>query len=114
MEDRGTDSPLNGQGAGVAVPPAMPGQITLTLGAGVPQALRVVEAQFFSMDDVARMLHVHRQKVREWAMDEEDPMPFVMLPHMTKGAFITLEGLQSWVDRRAVLYRDRQNRHRAV
>jgi hypothetical protein len=65
-------------------------------------SFQVFAMEYLTVDQVARVLHVHRQRVAEWASLEDDPMPFRIFPGMQKGAFISRDDLIDWVDRNSI------------
>ena len=66
----------------------------------VEEACGVKEEQVFK---VAKMLHVHHSRVKEWATRTDDPLPFRIFPGMRRGAFISREDLYAWLSENTVL-----------
>ena len=69
--------------------------------------VRVVE--YYSMLEVAKMLHVHHSRVKEWATRTDDPLPFRIFPGMRRGAFISREDLYAWLSENTVLFSEQYN-----
>lgn len=58
---------------------------------------------YYTVEEVAHMLHVHVTRVRALAVRSDDPMPFRRFPGQLRGAFINRDDLIAWIDAHTVL-----------
>lgn len=58
---------------------------------------------YYSVQDVAALLGTSQDRIREYANRPIDPMPFRLLPGLTRGMFINRQDLADWVWSNTVL-----------
>ena len=54
---------------------------------------------YYTMKEVADLLHVSREKIRRWEHLEGDPFPSSRLPGKTRGKLVQREYLRDWIMR---------------
>ena len=60
--------------------------------------------EYYTTDEVSRLLVVHVQRVREMARRDEDPLPLIVFPDSRKNAFIHRDDLRDWLRRNGIPY----------
>ena len=58
---------------------------------------------YYTVQDVAALLGTSQDRIREYASRPVDPMPFRLLPGLTRGMFINRMDLADWVWKNTVL-----------
>ncbi|MCI1227006.1 MAG: helix-turn-helix domain-containing protein, partial [Atopobiaceae bacterium] len=64
--------------------------------------------EYYTIEEVSRLLHVHVTRIRELADQADDPMPFRCFEGQRRNGFIYREDLVAWLDRHTVLWRDQR------
>lgn len=62
--------------------------------------------EYYSVEEVSRLLHISERTVRELAHREEDPLPFWLLFGQQRNSFIHREDLMDWLESNSQLVRD--------
>ena len=62
--------------------------------------------EYYSVEEVSRLLHISERTVRELAHREEDPFPFRLLIGQQRNSFIHREDLMDWLESNSQLVRD--------
>lgn len=60
--------------------------------------------EYYTTDEVSRLLVVHVQRVRDMARRDEDPLPLIVSPDSRKNAFIHHDDLRDWLKRNGIPY----------
>lgn len=63
---------------------------------------------YYSVDVVAALLRISRNRVYDLAKEREDPLPLRCFPTGWRGSFASREELREWVSRNTVLVRERR------
>lgn len=63
---------------------------------------------YYSVDEVAALLRISRNRVYDLAKEREDPLPLRCFPTGWRGSFASREELREWVSRNTVLVRERR------
>lgn len=63
---------------------------------------------YYSVDEVAALLRISRNRVYDLAKECEDPLPLRCFPTGWRGPFASREELREWVSRNTVLARERR------
>ena len=64
--------------------------------------------EYYTIEEVSRLLHVHVTRIRELADQADDPMPFRCFEGQRRNGFIYREDLVAWLDRHTVLWMDQR------
>ena len=62
--------------------------------------------EYYSVEEVSRLLHISERTVRELAHREEDPLSFRILFGQQRNCFIPREALMDWFESNSQLVRD--------
>ena len=84
--------------------PAMPLTFKILLGGGrdpFAGVLRIDTVDFYTVDQVAKILHARRAKVRELAHRREDPIPFAVVGSCSV-PLVSKSDLAQWFTRNSV------------
>lgn len=60
--------------------------------------------EYYTTDEVSRLLEVHVQRIRDMARRDEDPLPLVVFPGSRKNAVIHHDDLREWLKRNCIPY----------
>lgn len=63
---------------------------------------------YYSVDEIAALLRISRNRVYDLAKGREDPLPLRCFPTGWRGSFASREELREWVSRNTVLVRERR------
>ena len=63
---------------------------------------------YYSVDEVAALLRISRNRLYDLAKEREDPLPLRCFPTGWRGSFASCEELREWVSRNTVLVRERR------
>ncbi len=66
-------------------------EYTITLGVPI--------MEYYTVEDLKRMLHVSRDRISRWQEREEDPLPVFYLPDRFRGGVIQRDDLYRWLIR---------------
>ena len=60
--------------------------------------------EYYTIDEVSRLLEVHVQRIRDMARRDDDPLPRIVFPDSRKNAVIHQEDLREWLKRNCIPY----------
>lgn len=63
---------------------------------------------YYSSEEVMRMLRISKQRLYAYAAREVDPLPLRTFPGVKRGAIADRDELREWVMRNTVLVRERR------
>ena len=66
----------------------------------------VLYKEYYSVEEVSRLLHISERTIRELAHREDDPLPFRILFGQQRNCFIHREDLMYWLESNSQLVRD--------
>lgn len=66
--------------------------------------------EYYTIDEVSRLLAVHVQRIRDMARRDKDPLPLIMFPDSRKNAVIHHEDLRDWLKRNGIPYAEARPR----
>lgn len=69
----------------------------------------VMNQEYYSIQEAARVLHVSPRRIRECIDRRDDPMPFRCFPGQQRGAVVHRDDLRNWINRNLVLLRDEKH-----
>ena len=64
--------------------------------------------EYYTIEEVSRLLHVHVTRIRRLANQADDPMPIRCFEGQTRNGFIHREDLLAWLGRNTLLWRDQR------
>ena len=64
--------------------------------------------EYYTIEEVSRLLHVHVTRIRRLANQADDPMPIRCFEGQTRNGFIHREDLLAWLGRNTQLWRDQR------